>query len=53
MCSRNHDTIVYDSYDCPLCEKIKELESQEKEIDKLNDEVDGLKNQIEELNNRE
>lgn len=53
MCDRNHETIVYDSYDCPLCEKIKELEAYERDIDKLNDEVDDLKNKIEELNNKE
>lgn len=53
ICSRNHETIVYDSYDCPLCDKIKELETHERDIDKLNDEIEDLKNKIEELNNKE
>jgi predicted RNase H-like nuclease (RuvC/YqgF family) len=53
MCSSHHETIVYDSYDCPLCEKIKELESYERDIDKLNDEISELKDKIEELNNQE
>ena len=53
MCSRTHETIIYDSYDCPLCEKIKELESYEKDIDKLNDKIEELEEKIEELNNQE
>ena len=34
ICDEDHDEIVYDSRNCPLCEKIGELKSLEEELNK-------------------
>ena len=46
ICSRYHDEIVHDNgyNNCPLCEKIKEIERLESEINDLKDEIKELKN---------
>ena len=55
ICSRYHDEIVHDNgyNNCPLCEKIKEIERLESEINDLKDEyenkLENLQNKIDEL----
>lgn len=50
QCYNNHEEIIFDSCNCPLCEAKKEIERWEKgEIAQCEKEEDSLKLRIERL----
>lgn len=42
LCSENHEEICHESRNCPLCEKIEDLEKANDEISKLNKELSEM-----------
>ena len=49
VCDDNHDEIVHDGYDCPLCDALKENEELEDKVTTLEKDVADYQNQIKEL----
>jgi transcription initiation factor IIE alpha subunit len=46
LCDDGHDEVCYESRNCPVCQKIEE-------IDKLKDTISELEDEIERLNEEE
>ena len=51
LCSCNHEEICYESRNCPLCEKINEVEDWEKENSAMSEKISVLESEIIELEN--
>ena len=47
ICDDNHDEIVFDSRNCPLCDEISNREQLERELNEANEEIEKLKGVIE------
>jgi polyhydroxyalkanoate synthesis regulator phasin len=46
LCDDDHDEICYDSRDCPLCEKQKEVDRLQEQVEELRDEIKELKEDL-------
>jgi hypothetical protein len=45
LCNENHDEVCFENRECPVCAKMKEIESLEENISELLDEVKTLEQQ--------
>lgn len=43
LCEDNHDEVCFESRNCPVCEKEKEIEALEQKISDMREEVRELK----------
>ena len=41
ICSEGHKEIVYNSYNCPMCDMVEEIKTLKSEIEKLKNEADS------------
>jgi len=49
VCEENHDSIVYDIKECPLCEALEENSDKEEEIERLEGLVKDIPDNVPEL----
>lgn len=46
LCSSGHEEVCYDVRNCPVCEKMEQIESLENVIDERDTLIDELKNEL-------
>ena len=47
ICNKGHVEIVYDGWDCPMCEAADKINEERDAIEELKDEIKELKKEIE------